>query len=126
MRIVQNDGGGVIYVIKASETMDSVYKIGRSDDFKKRLQSHNSILADSAEIIYVYKTNCVKKVESCMKAMLKEKQYRKYKEVYQVDLASLKTLIKSCDDACMSVMYNKPKPSKMNGGYYALFISRHL
>jgi hypothetical protein len=57
-----------------------------------------------------------------MKAMLKEKQYRKYKEVYQVDLASIKTLIKSCDDACMSVMYSKPKPSKMTGGYYALFV----
>ena len=55
-----------------------------------------------------------------MKQMLKEKQYRKYKEVYQVDLASLKKLIQACDDACMSVVYNKPKQSTMTGGYYAL------
>ena len=84
--------GGVIYIIRASTDMDSVYKIGRTINLSKRLASHSSASADSLEIVYKFKTSCVKKVESCLKLMIKDKQYRKYKEVYRVDL----DIIKKC------------------------------
>jgi predicted GIY-YIG superfamily endonuclease len=118
--------GGVIYVIKASLDMDSVYKIGRTKDLSKRLASHSSASADSLEIVYKFKTSCVNKVESCLKLMIKEKQYRKYKEVYQIDIASLKKVISSCDDACIEVVQT-PKANKKHqiggGQYYAVLIS---
>lgn len=111
---------GVIYVIKAAEDKDSVYKIGRTVNLKDRLRSHGSALADSLDVVYVYKTSCIEKVESCIKLMIKEKQYRKYKEVYQLDLDTLKKVIHGCDDACLQTIYHRPKKSKMTGGFYAI------
>jgi phage anti-repressor protein len=120
--IVAEIKGGVIYIIKASTELDSVFKIGKSFQFAKRIQSHGSALADSVEIVYTYKTNCADKVEKCMKLMLKEKQYRKYKEVYQIDLALLKKVITACDDACLETTFRKRGVSKMKGGYYAVIV----
>ena len=37
-------------------------------------------------------------VEQCIKGLMKVAQYRKYKEVYQVDLEILKKFLKNCDD----------------------------
>lgn len=111
---------GVIYVLRASETMDSVYKIGRTTDLSTRLRSHGSPLADSLDVVYIYKTRCLKKTEACLKMMLKERQYRKYKEVYQVDLELLKEVLAMCDQASLQTLYYRPKRSKQTGGFYAV------
>jgi predicted GIY-YIG superfamily endonuclease len=122
---------GVIYVIRASESMNSVYKIGRTVNLAQRLRSHSSALADSLKVVYVFKTRCVDKVESCMKLMLKERQYRRYKEVYQIDIESLKKVITGCNDACIeTVFYRNHKPAAVKGGgtgargggYYAVLV----
>jgi hypothetical protein len=65
--------------------------------------------------------------------MMKEHQYRKYKEVYQIDLTLLKKVIKGCDDACkasdatMTKVQSKHRQdrqvslvSQHTGGYYAV------
>jgi phage anti-repressor protein/predicted GIY-YIG superfamily endonuclease len=121
-------GEGVIYVIRASGEMDSLYKIGRTKNLLQRMRSHGSAMADSLEVVYIFKTRCVEKVESCMKVMLKEHQYRKYKEVYQVDMELLKSIISKCDDACMELVYHKTqRPSRRGeaqqhsgGSFYAV------
>lgn len=118
---LEDTKGGVIYVIKASEQLDSVYKIGRTTDLAARLRSHSSASADSLDVVYVYKTRCAKKVEACMKIFLKERQYRKYKEVYQIDLEMLKEVISSCDGVCLETLFHRPRASKTTGGYYAVF-----
>jgi hypothetical protein len=35
---------------------------------------------------FIYETDNIDQVESCIKTYMKKAQYRKYKEVYQVDL----------------------------------------
>ena len=89
-------------------------------------------MADSVDVVYIFKTNCIEKVESCMKMMMKEQQYRKYKEVYQIDIPLLKKVIKGCNDACRAsaiatnvkqVQSKHSKGSKVSqhkGGYYAV------
>jgi phage anti-repressor protein len=62
-------GDGVIYIIRATGSRRSLYKIGRTMDLASRLRSHGSALADSVEVVYIFKTRCVKKVESCKKLM---------------------------------------------------------
>jgi hypothetical protein len=53
--------------------------------------------------------------------MLKDRQLRKYKEVYQVNLDIIKEIINKCDDAAQYVrIYTSAKPSKLTGGYYAV------
>jgi hypothetical protein len=117
------DGGGLIYVIKASENLDSVYKIGRTQDLAGRLRSHSSAAADDLDIVFIYRTRCVQEVESCLKSFLKKNQYRRRKEVFQLDLAMIKDVIASCDRTCMlQTLYKRPRRSKQTGGYYAVLV----
>lgn len=52
--------------------------------------------------------------------MLKEKQMRKYKEVYEADLEMIKGIIERCDETAQytRVYTNTRGAKKMDGGYY--------
>lgn len=89
---------GIIYVFKALNTENtSLYKIGRSINSKSRFNAHNSPLANDLSIILIHETENVKQVESCIKNFMKEAQYRKYKEIYQIDKEILKKTIQQCE-----------------------------
>ena len=107
---------GVIYVLKTPEyvSLKDLYKIGSTEDFKSRLTTHHTSHADNVEVKHVYKTSDIKGVERCLKAVLKEKQYRKRKEFYQVDLQVIKDVISKCGDALSLV--KKTRISKSVGG----------
>lgn len=72
------DSAGYIYVIKTNPERDSVYKIGRTADLNKRLATGT---IDGVELVYKFRTDNHKATEACVKAMLKENQY---KEVYHI------------------------------------------
>lgn len=114
-------GKGFIYVIKASEKVDSVYKLGKSKDLKERLRSYGSGRMDDVDVVYVFETEMIDAVERCTKGMLAEKQYRKIKEVYQVDVDMIKITIKDCAKLALKTQYRMSKPSKQTGGYYMVF-----
>ena len=89
---------GIIYVFRALNTENAtLYKIGRTINSKKRFNSHNSPLANDIEVIMIYEADDVKQLEVCVKNYMKQSQYRKYKEIYQVDLNIIKKVIKDCD-----------------------------
>ncbi|PNH12557.1 hypothetical protein TSOC_000470 [Tetrabaena socialis] len=89
------DSAGYIYVLRASADRDSVYKIGRTQDLNKRLATYNTGTADGVEVVFKFRTEAHKATEACVKAMLREKQYRKYREVYQADIDMIKAIIQS-------------------------------
>ena len=107
---------GVIYVLNTHEDigLNDIYKLGISEDFKSRLATHQSSHADNVEVKHIYKTSDVKGVERCLRSVLREKQYRKKKEFYQIDLESLKKIIENCGNALLLV--KKSKPIKTGGG----------
>lgn len=47
-------------------------------------------MANNIEILFIFETNNVEQVEICIKALMKQSQYRKYKEIYQIDINILK------------------------------------
>ena len=107
--------GGIIYVFKALDGEEtSLYKIGRTVNSKKRFNSHNSPLANKLEVILIFETNDVIQLESCIKVMMKKAQYRKYKEIYQVDIDIIKSVIKDCDVKIKQ--YNNKINKFQNGG----------
>lgn len=90
---------GIINVFKALNTENtSLYKIGRSINSKSRFNAHNSPLANDLSIVLIHETENVKQVESCIKNFMKEAQYRKYKEIYQIDKEILKKTIERCEE----------------------------
>ncbi len=118
-------GEGYIYVLKASPYQDSLVKIGRTKDLKKRLQTYMTGQAHDIDVLYVYKTSNVYGAEQCIKGYLQNQRYRKYKEVYKVDLDYVKRLINRCDNVDrMETVYQRRKAltHTQEGGYYvALF-----
>jgi len=87
----------IIYVFRALNTDLTLYKIGKTINSKTRFSKHNSPMANDLEVLFQYETENIDQVEMCIKAYMKKAQYRKYKEVYQVDLDIIKKTIKNCD-----------------------------
>lgn len=105
---------GVIYVIRSSKTTEDIFKLGRSKKFLARFMVHNSIEADDIEILLLYETDNIVQVENCVKNALKTKQYRKRKEIYQVDIDTIKHVISGCDDIIIKVKNAKKTNTKLN------------
>ena len=120
---IQNESGS-IYVLKTTETIEGVYKIGKTENFKKRLQSHQSSHPNKLAIAYVYETDMINQVESCLKNLLKDKAYRKRKEFYEIDIDILKSLIKTCECMTLSIR-KKTKDIKNEECKYILMITKN-
>lgn len=114
------DSAGYIYVIRARSDRDSVYKIGRTANLTKRLATYSTGTVDGVEVVFKFRTDSHKKTEACVKAMLKDKQMRKYKEVYEADLSMIKQIIGKCDETAQytRVYANTRGVKNMDGGYY--------
>lgn len=92
---------GVIYFLKSQLETDDIFKLGKSKKFKKRLLSHNSSHSDDVEIALVFETEYIDEIEGCIKLILKKYQYRKRKEIYQVNLNILKEIMEGCEELIM-------------------------
>jgi len=89
--------GGHIYILKAmNTTQKDMYKLGNSDDMKKRLRVYNTGNANNIEPLFVMKVNDIIMVEGCIKNLAREYQYKKNKEVYNIDFEFLQKLCIKC------------------------------
>ena len=86
---------GFIYVFRASDRASNVYKLGRALTWR-RIKDHESSHADDIDVLFVYETSDVKAVETCAKAFLRDRQYRKFKEIYQADIDMIKGIVQKC------------------------------
>lgn len=87
----------IIYVFRALNTDLTLYKIGKTINSKNRFSKHNSPMANDLEILFHHETENIDQVETCIKSYMKKAKYRKYKEIYQVDLDIIKKAIKDCE-----------------------------
>ena len=106
----------IIYVFRALNTDLTLYKIGKTINSKTRFSKHNSPLANDLEVLFQYETDNIDQVESCAKALMKKAQYRKYKEIYKIDLNILKQIIKNCDATINEINKNIDKMNKKQTG----------
>ena len=82
---------GVIYVFAIASIDSKIkYKIGKSENVKHRVNTHNSSHPDNVEILFYYEVDDVDQVENCLKTLLKTHQYRKNREFYETDLDTIK------------------------------------
>jgi hypothetical protein len=99
-----NPEKAIIYIFRTADSPEnSLYKIGRTKDLTKRLQSHQSSLSEDIEILFYLETDDAKTVESCIKNFAKQFQYRKYKEVYEVNIDILKLLATKCENIKLNI-----------------------
>ena len=110
--------GGFIYIIKVADRED-VFKVGRTEDIAKRMKTYQTGLADDVDVLFMYETDDVKKTEKCVHAWLSDHQYRENKEVYQIDVSTLKDVISGCQRVGAKLKHVKQKGS-LEGQYLVL------
>ena len=103
-------------LFRALNTDLTLYKIGKTINSKTRFSKHNSPLANDLEVLFHYETENIDQVEFCVKALMKNAQYRKYKEVYRVDLDIIKKIIKNCDTEINEINKEIEKINKKQKG----------
>ena len=104
---------GVIYVFETPNSpQNSLYKIGKTKDLKQRLKSHQSPLSHDINILYYFETEDIDSIEKCAKTFMKKYQYRKYKEVYQVNIDIIKDVISSCGKIPENIKLKENKDNK--------------
>lgn len=111
-----NIKGGVLYILRALNTGVKLYKIGKTTNLKKRLNTYNSGLANEVEPEFIIPVKDIAVAENCLKALVKKFQYRKYKEVYEINIDVLKELVEICSevsDGLLKVYEKKKKDSKI-------------
>ena len=64
----------------------------------------------------------MKATESCVKAWLQEFEYRKYKEVYELDIDAIKKVISQCGSIGVKLLAKEKGRHEMNGGHFLVFV----
>jgi phage anti-repressor protein len=115
----KEDGPGFVYILRAAA---NVNKVGETMlELVKRLSTYNTGRVKDVELLYSYRTTHRREVEKCVKALMKNKRYKKTRELYEVDWDIISKLIKGC--ARLSLKLDQKNKSKLDGKYYIIFES---
>jgi hypothetical protein len=115
-----NTLGGYLYIIRASESIEQLFKVGRALNLKSRMFSYQTGRAHEVDLLYVLSVYDMKSAERCVKEHLKEFQYRTRREVYQLPIDMLKDIMTKCNavDGAKKeyVRRHALSPQKSSGG----------
>ena len=81
--IEENKDHGLIYILKSDE---DTYKIGDTQELKRRMTQYNVGHKYELPIVFVFKTNRSTEIEKCLKLNLERYQAKNKTELYSVDL----------------------------------------
>ncbi len=117
--------GGVIYFFKAlnqvkiNELEKDLFKIGKTKNKKNRFNTYNSGNANDIEPLFILEVSDIDKVEACIKNLLRDFQYRKFKEIYQISVDALKLVFADCDNLVSGFKkyMNKNDPEIVNKNF---------
>jgi len=109
---------GVIYILKSPKDIDGIYRFGKTENFKNRLTNYNSSNSDKMEIVIIYETKDIEKIETCDITQIKELRYKKRKYFYQININLLKKIISECESLTLKYKkrINKNKNDDQQGG----------
>jgi hypothetical protein len=87
--------GKCIYIILVNKNK-SIFKIGRTNDIRKRLYSYATGKDKHPDINFIMLIDNAKKVEDCIKVFVNKYKFRGIQELYKIDLDILKNVVFDC------------------------------
>ena len=95
--------GGIVYVIDYSENNEEVYRIGMTDDMKKRKSLYDTHTLHKMKVVYIMESDCPLRLETCIRAMLYKYRYKNKKDYYICNIQQIKKAFKNCKESieCM-------------------------
>ena len=96
--IENNKKEGLIYILKVD---DETYKLGNSNDIKKRMKQYNVGRINELSIVFVFKSNNIVSIENCIKKNLSDYRVKKHKnnELFKIDNDFIKKTIIYCNSS---------------------------
>lgn len=88
--------GALLYVLDYSENNEEIYRIGKTDDLKKRKQIYDTHTLHKKNVIHHIQIQNPTKLEMCARAMLFDFRYKDKKDFYVCKLKTIKDAIKLC------------------------------
>ena len=85
-----------IYFFAVDDRYNDVFKIGRTNNIIKRLQTYNTGRIKEIDLKYLALVKNSKIIESCMKLNLKKYQIYENREIYKIDSEQIKKIIDLC------------------------------
>ena len=97
-----------------------IYKVGFSTNLLKRLRVYQTGKLEDIDVVYVYKTDNCQAVERCVKSLVEGYRLDNNKEIYQLSLDVLKSIMNGCGKLSMKLEYKMKGPTKTDGQFYAV------
>lgn len=92
-----------IYILAVNKKTN-IFKLGRTSDIRKRLQSYSTGKEKHPDIKYILIVEDDKRVEKCSKLFVKAQQYKGNRELYKLECDTLKKVVLSCAEIDKSVI----------------------
>ena len=104
--IKENSGEGLLYILKVE---DDTFKIGDTNELKKRMPPYNTGRKHDLPIAFAYKCKDIEEVEKCVKSNLAKYRYKKHKnnELFKVDEEFIKDTMVYCNKKSIKIKENK-------------------
>jgi prophage antirepressor-like protein len=95
--------GGIVYVIDYSENNEEIYRIGMTDDMKKRKSLYDTHTFHKKKVVHIMESECPLRLETCIRAMLYKYRYKNKKDYYICNIQQIKKAFKNCKESieCM-------------------------
>ena len=94
---------GYIYILLLNKNK-KLFKIGKTFDIRKRLRTYATGYATHPDIKFILLVKDRDVIENCVKVLMGQYQYKPNKEVYKVDIDTIKNAIFDC--ASLNVKYD--------------------
>jgi prophage antirepressor-like protein len=96
--------GALVYAIDYSDEENEIYRIGMTNDMKKRKQIYDTHHLYKRKVVITKECICPIKVEYCIRGMLYEYRYKNKKDFYVCNFAKINKAFKVCDKSieCMN------------------------
>lgn len=109
-----NQGKEFIYIFVIDPRYKNIFKIGRTIDIIKRLNTYNVGRINEISLKFLAVVHDSKLVEKCMKSLLQKYQFIENKEIYKVTLSFLEKILAkcTCDDTGLCELINYLKLNK--------------
>lgn len=101
---------GAVYILKVTDNEDE-FKIGKTENMNDRLKNYNTSHKDNPEVVHIFYTHDVHRLEKCVKFALKNFEYRNNKEFYKASEKMIKEAILDCNHL-ITKFVNEPEKDK--------------
>lgn len=86
---------GSVYIINVSD--DEGFGIGKTKDMNLRIKGYDTHHKDKPEVVYIFYTHDIHRLEKCVKLALQDFEYRRNKEYYKASKSDIIEAIKDCE-----------------------------